>query len=236
MILLDIDSLLAGHQAATAVVDTLTSQNGLEEFRFLGIKLINVEDFFELLIRSCVNFLVTFVIVRVIYYNIYKKKDYLFTYMLFNLLIFFLCFLMNSVKLSIGFAFGLFAVFSILRYRTLPISIRDMTYLFIIIGVAVFNAISTKKVSYAELAFTNLAIIGFTYALEKLFLLKNESRKTVDYEKIELIKPENEEALIADLRERTGLPIHRVEVGRIDFLRDVARIRVYFYENVSHED
>ncbi len=203
----------------------------IEDIRLFDIRVINIEDFSELVVRFGFNFVITFVIVRLIYYNIYKKKEYLFTYFMFNILIFFLCYLLSSVKLSIGFAFGLFAVFSILRYRTLPISIQDMTYLFMIIGVAVFNAISTKKVSYAELLFTNLGLIAITYFLEKVWLLKTETRKTIVYEKIDLVKPEHYDQLLADLKERTGLDIHRIEVGRIDFLRDIAQIRVYYYEN-----
>jgi len=105
-----------------------------------------------------------------------------------------------------------------------------MTYLFIVIGISVINALANKKVSYAELTFTNLALLGVTYALEKVFLLRHETRKNIDYEKIELIKPEKSKELLADLENRTGLKINRIEVGKIDFLRDMARVRIYYYE------
>ena len=149
---------------------------------------------------------------------------------MFGIVVFFVCILLANVKLRLGFALGLFAIFSLLRYRTDPIPIKEMTYLFIIIGVAVINSLATKKVSYVELLFTNFAIVAVTYGLEKIWLLKRESRKTIIYENIELIKPENHHLLIEDLKKRTGLNIHRIEIGRINYLRDVARVRAFYYE------
>ena len=204
-----------------------------------GIPLFDSEDFYELVLRFSINFSVAFVIIRMLYYPISQRKDYLFTYFIFNVLIFFVSFLMSSVKLQLGFAFGLFAVFGILRYRTEALAIKEMTYLFIVITVAVINALANKKISLAELAFTNLFIVGITYSLERLWLLRHESQKTVVYEKIEMIRPENHEALLADLKERTGLSITRFEIGRVDFLRDVANVRIYYFEDKdshSYED
>jgi hypothetical protein len=134
------------------------------------------------------------------------------------------------VGVEIGFALGLFAIFGMLRYRTQQIPIREMTYLFLVIGVSVINSLANRRVSYAELLLTNAAIILVTYLLEKVFLLKTESKKLVFYEKIELIKPEMRAELIADLEERTGLTIHRVDIERIDYLRDAARIYIFYYE------
>jgi hypothetical protein len=199
--------------------------------RLFGIKYINTEDFMELLVRFFFNFGVALIIVRAIYYPITRRKDYLFTYLMFSVIVFFLCQLLSSVKLGLGFALGLFAIFGIIRYRTDPIPIKEMTYLFVVIGLAAINGLANKKISYAELIFTNVSIIAITYVLEKLWLLKSESRKTVMIEKIELIKPKNHALLLEDLRERTGLNIHRTEIGRIDFLRDTARVRVFYYED-----
>ena len=106
-----------------------------------------------------------------------------------------------------------------------------MTYLFLVIGISVINALANKKISYTELVFANLGIIIVTLLLEKVFLLKHESRKTIIYEKIELIKPERRGELIQDLQERTGININRVEIGRVDFLRDTARVRIYYFES-----
>jgi hypothetical protein len=166
-----------------------------------------------------------------IYYPVHNRKDYLFTYFIFNLLIFFLSYLLRGVKLQLGFAFGLFAIFGLLRYRTEALAIKEMTYLFVVIAIAVINALSNKKISFAELMFTNIAIVTVTYLLEKKWLLRHEVSKTVVYEKIEFVKPENHHLLIKDLEERTGLKIVRVRIGRIDFLRDVARVKIYFFED-----
>lgn len=198
------------------------------------------QDFLELAFRLLINCSVAFVIIRLIYYPVHNRKDYLFTYFIFNLLIFFVSYLLSGVKLQLGFAFGLFAIFGILRYRTEQLAIKEMTYLFVVIALAIINALANKKISYAELMFTNFAIIAVTYLLETKWLLRHESFKIIVYEKIELIKPENKALLINDLQERTGLKITQVQIGKIDFLRDTAILKVFYYEdeNVigSYED
>ena len=202
----------------------------LEKIKFFGSQLIDVADLGELVFRFAINLLFVFIIIRLIFYPIYKQKQYLFTYFLFNITIFLVCILLSNVKLKIGFAFGLFAVFSILRYRTETIPIREMTYLFVIITMGVINALSSKKVSYAELLFTNFVIVFTIYGLERIWFQKKELIKTINYEKIELINPEKYSQLIKDLRERTGLDIHRVDIVSINFLRDTARMKIYYYE------
>jgi len=138
---------------------------------------------------------------------------------------------MSDVKMNMAFAFGLFAIFGILKYRTEQLPIKEMTYLFMVIAIAVLNSLAGKKISLAELMLVNGTIIAATYFLEKVFLLKHESRKSIIYEKIENVKPENHEALIADLRDRTGLEINRVQIGRIDFLRDTVKVVIYYHES-----
>ncbi|MCB0793497.1 MAG: DUF4956 domain-containing protein [Flavobacteriales bacterium] len=198
--------------------------------RLFGMRLFH-EDMWELLFKFALDAAVLFVLIRMIYYPIHRKKDYLFTYFLFNILIFFLCILLNNVKLSIGFAFGLFAIFGILRYRTEQISIKDMTYLFAVITLAVINSLVSKKVSIAELFFTDGMILLVTYALEHLWLTRHEAMRQIIYERIDLIKPENRDALMKDLHERLGLTVSRVEVGRIDLLRDTAQLRVFYFDD-----
>jgi len=217
----------------TIVLQSLTS---FGEIEFFNIELIDVEDFFELIIRFFFNLSVCFVIVKVLYYNTTKRKDYLFTYFLINIVIFLLCFLLENVKLELGFALGLFAVFGIIRYRTTTIPIKEMTYLFIIIGLSVINALANKKVSYAELVFTNLAVITVVYGLERVWLLKHEGSKRIVYEKIELVKPENYNLLLQDLKERTGLEINRVEVGKLNYLRDTAEVKIYYFNGFNNTD
>jgi len=200
---------------------------------FLGTPIFDAEDFWKLITKTVFNLIVITAIIRYIYYPVTKNKDYLFTYFLISLTVFLLCVLLDSVKLQLGFALGLFAIFGIIRYRTDPIPIKEMTYLFLVIGVSVVNALANKKISHAELIFANFMIVFVTFGMERIWLLKGESRKNVIYEKIELIIPERREELLADLKERTGIDIIRVEVRRIDFLKDTANLRIFYYENDS---
>ncbi len=197
---------------------------------FLNIQLMNWEDFWDLVIRATFNLGVVLILVRVLYYRITPRKEYLFTYILISVVVFFMIMLLENVGVEIGFALGLFAIFGMLRYRTQQIPIREMTYLFLVIGVSVINSLANRRVSYAELLLTNATIVLITYLLEKVYLLKTETKKLIFYEKVELIKPEMRAELIADLVERTGLPIHRVEIDRIDYIRDSARIFVFYFE------
>jgi hypothetical protein len=181
----------------------------------------------KFLISLGINLLNVALIILFIYYPNYRKLDYIFTFVIFNLVIFLLTFVLKYVKLSVGAAFGLFAVFSMLRYRTQGLSIKDLTYLFIFIAMGVISAI---QLEYYQLVVIHAIILGSTFVLDGRVLIKNELFKTIQYENIELIKPGNHEALKEDLRNRTGLNIHRIVIGKIDFLRDSAIIKVYYYD------
>ena len=192
---------------------------------------LDYREISELVIRFAINMTVILLLVRWLYYSNAKRKDYLFTFVVLGTVIFFLCYLLANVKLQLGFTLGLFAVFGIMRYRTNQVPIKEMTYLFLVIGVSVINALANKEVAIADLIFTDAVIVLITFGYEKLLLLKHESAKTIIYEKIELIKPENYAKLIEDLQQRTGIPkINRVEIGSIDFLRDTCRLIIYYYE------
>ena len=195
---------------------------------FLDVELFNQRDLFKLFIRFLIDFSFTFVIIRVLYFASNRRKDYLFTFFIFNLLTFFICFLLRKVPMELGFALGLFAVFGILRYRTEPIPIKEMTYLFIVIGLAMINALANKKISWAELMFVNSTILLVTLSFEKLWFNNEIQSKNVVYERIDLIKTENRIEMIRDLRERTGLDIVKVQIGKIDFLRDVATVTIFY--------
>lgn len=200
-----------------------------------GVTIINLPEFLELVLRFLLNITVIMILVRWLYYSKAKRKDYLFTYILISSIVFLLCFLLESVRLQIGFALGLFAIFGIIRYRTNALPIKEMTYLFLIIGVSVINALTNTETSVVDLLFTNFVIIFITYGLEKVWLLKHESSKNIIYEKINLIKEENYDELIKDLQERTGISkINRVEVGKINFLKDICDLTIYFYANNSN--
>ena len=188
-------------------------------------------DLINLMIRFGFNLSIAFIIIKLIYQrNRANNLDFVFTYFMFNSLIFFFAFLLSNITINMGFAFGLFAVFAILRYRTDPIPIKEMTYLFIVITIGVINALSGAEVSYAALLFTNITLVILTYFLENYWQKNLLLRMNIEYEKIENIKPENRDILLADLKERTGLNIQSLEFRRMNFLRDTARIRIYYKE------
>ena len=192
------------------------------------IQLFNA-DFYSLLFRMGVNLLVITILVRVLYYPKSKRKDYLFTYYLIGMITFFLCFALKKLDIDTGMGLGLFAIFGILRYRTEGIEIKEMTYLFLVIGVSVMNALSSNKISVAEMTLMNAALVLLTYGLENLWLLKHETRKVIQYERIDLITPDKYNEMVADVSERTGLKINRIEIGKIDFLRDSAQLLIFYY-------
>jgi hypothetical protein len=195
-----------------------------------GIPLIDNQDFLKLIFKFAINLFFLFATVRFIFYRNNRDKDYLFTFFMFNLMTFFICVLLRKVPMEMGFAMGLFAVFGILRYRTEALPIKEMTYLFIVIGLAMINALANKSISMAELFFTNFVIVGTTLGIETIWFNDHERSKTIVYEKIENVKPENHEILLADLRERTGLEVFKFSIGKIDFLKDVADIKIYYKE------
>ena len=193
-----------------------------------GIDLYDSKDLVKLLFKFSIDLIFLFIIVRLIYYRIKDEKDYVFTFFMFNILTFFICFLLRKVPMEMGFALGLFAVFGILRYRTEAIPIRQMTYLFIVIGLSMINSLANKSISWLEILLANGIITIITYLIDRVWFSTIEQTKTILYEKIELIKPENEQELIEDLKKRTGLQIIAVKVDKVDFLRDTAQVKIYY--------
>ncbi len=178
-------------------------------------------------IRLCVDLLTVTILVRLIYYRIYRRAYLFLTFFTFNLIIFLITYLLNKVQMSIGAAFGLFAVFSMLRYRTEGLSAKDMTYLFVVIAIGLISAII--KGSWDELGLVNGMILLCVQLLESNWLIRRELTKLIIYDKIELILPERNTELLQDLKQRTGLNIHRVEIQDMDFLKDSAQITIYYY-------
>ena len=187
------------------------------------------EDFYLLLIRLCVNVVFITILIRFLYYAKTKRKDYLFTYYLIGTITFFLCFGLKKLDIDTGMGLGLFAIFGIIRYRTDAIEIKEMTYLFLIIGLSVVNALASNQLSIAEMALINVFMVVLTYVLEFLWLMKHETRKTINYERIDLITPEKAAEMKRDIEGRTGLSINRFEIGKIDFLNDTAQVRIFYY-------
>jgi len=187
------------------------------------------QDAYTLLIRLAVNITILTILIRYLYYPKTQRKDYLFTYYLIGMITFFLCFGLKKLDIDTGMGLGLFAIFGIIRYRTDAIEIKEMTYLFLIIGVSVVNSLASNQISITEMAIINISVILLTYGLENLWLVKHETRKTINYERIDLIIPERYEEMKADLEKRTGIAINRFEIGKIDFLTDTAQVRVFYY-------
>lgn len=185
--------------------------------------------------RLLIDIVTVFILVRLIYYPLYKQREFFFMFVIFNIIIFFISFLLNKVDLSMGAAFGLFAVFSMLRYRTESISIKDMTYLFLCIAIGLVTAVTKIKDTpdtqeYIFLIGLNLTILLITYLLENNKIVKKETTKLIIYENIELIQSHKREELLTDIRTRTGLNVHRIAIQRINFLKDSALIKIYYYE------
>jgi len=186
-------------------------------------------DFYALLIRLGINLFFLTILIRFLYYTKTKRKDYLFTYFLIGIITFFLCFGLMQMDIDTGMGLGLFAIFGIIRYRTDAIEIKEMTYLFMVIGISGVNSFASNELSISEVTVINVTVLLVTFILENLWLMKHETRKTINYERIDLIKPEQRDLLKADLEKRTGLVINRVEVGKIDFLNDTAQVRIFYY-------
>ena len=199
-------------------------------FKNLIIKIMELTvGLSNLILKYIFSTFVAYIIIIQIYRRFHEGNDFVFTYFMFNSLIFFFAYILGSMDINIGFAFGLFAVFAILRYRTDPIPIKEMTYLFIVITLGVINAIGTNEVSQQELLFANLVIIVLTFLLEVNGKEEILGRRTIEYDILENIKPENHKNLLDDLEQRTGLSIKNFEIGRI-FL-DRVNIKIFFKED-----
>ncbi|MCF6279928.1 MAG: DUF4956 domain-containing protein [Flavobacteriaceae bacterium] len=196
---------------------------------FLDIPIFD-DDFYKMLFRFAVNSIFLVIIIRYIYYKKTRNKDYLFTYFMISTIVFFLCFTLKKYELDLGMALGLFAIFGIIRYRTDPIPIKEMTYLFVAIGVSVINSLANSKMSYFEIIGSNIIIVISLLLLEHYWFQGNIIAKKIVYEKIENIKPENYEILKDDLEKRTGLQINSIKIRDIDFLKDISNLTIYYDE------
>lgn len=190
----------------------------------------------DLLLRFSVDALAVGILIRVIYYRIYQKSALFLTFFAFNLTIFLVTYMLHQVQMSMGAAFGLFAVFSMLRYRTEGISIKDMTYLFVVISIGLISAISevgTLQSGWMGVALLNTLIVGAVYVLESDWFVRREFSKTIYYDRTDLLRPEHGPDLLDDLRTRTGLLVYRVEVRDIDFRKESAQLTIYYYQNTK---
>lgn len=199
-----------------------------ELYHFLGTQLLDISNLTELVFRLFFNTLILFFTVHFLYAKNSKQKEFYFSYLSVGTITFLLCFLLSNVKLELGFALGLFAIFGIIRYRTDTIPIKEMTYLFIIIGISVINALSNKMVSYAELFLTNTLVVFGLWLLETRLNKRKENSMTITYDNAENLHYNQHQLLINDLQKRTGLTITRVDIQHINYLRDTAEITVFY--------
>jgi hypothetical protein len=176
--------------------------------------------------RFAVDMVATIILIRGIYFTNYKRTDLFLTFFSFNTVIFFTSYMLNRVDMSIGSAFGLFAVFSMLRYRTTGISTKDMTYLFLCITLGMLNAVAPAD--FVSLSMLSGIMLGLIFLLESKWVVKKEQINTIVYDNVQLIQAGREAELLADLQKRTGLNIHRYEVNEIDFLKDTCVLTIYF--------
>jgi hypothetical protein len=205
--------------------ETLAVQDNTELFKVLQ----------KFSIRLLIDVASVFILIRLVYYRVYKRSDLFFTFFIFNVVIFLICFLLNKVELSMGAAFGLFAVFSMLRYRTEDISIKDMSYLFLVIAMGLIAAVTKIKdtsdvYEYLFLGLINLIIIAIAFVFDTAILFKKEVVKTITYGNLELIKKEKQNELIEDIKNRIGIEAHKISIGKIDFSKDSVQIKIYYYE------
>ena len=195
----------------------------------------NSEQMLEnFLLRYALNLLFTFIVVRFIYYPKYRNNDFVFTFFLFNTILFVLCYLLAEADLKFGFAFGLFALFSMFRYRTVTVPIGEMGYFFLVVTLGIINSLASL-VNLEMLLVANSVLVAMTFLLGRTLSLTHENFQTLNYENLGLIKPAERAELLKDLSERTGYPIHKVQIVKVDYQRGIAQLRVYYFskENES---
>ena len=190
-------------------------------------QILDLADFLPMLWRFVFNTAAVWLITHFLYFPKSRRREYYFTFMLIGISVFFLINLLGGAKIKIEFALGLFAIFGIIRYRTESMPVREMTYLFMIIAMSVINGLSAN-LGWVELLAVNLLFILMTFLFENIKVKGSMAVKLVQYDRIELIKPERRSELLADLKERTGLDIVKIEIGGIDFLRDMSVIKIYY--------
>lgn len=186
-------------------------------------------------VRYAFNLTVTFILIRTFYYARHKNKDFVFTFFLFNSVLFLICFLLSSTKIELGFSFGLFAIFSIFRYRTVTVPVREMGYFFLTVTVGIINALTNLSDTLLLLIICNIIILVLTYILDCHLGLEHESYEEINYDRMDLIHPEKRNEMLQNLCERTGLAIHRVKFQKIDLCKNIANIHAFYYsqENES---
>ncbi|MDC0380387.1 DUF4956 domain-containing protein [Flavobacteriaceae bacterium] len=194
---------------------------------FFGIPLFD-DDFYKMIFRFLINIFFLTALIKYSYYKFSEKADYLFTFYLIGTIVFFLCFTLKKYEIDLGLALGLFAIFGILRYRTDPLKVREMTYLFVVIGLSLVNALSNKKMSYTEIFVANTIVVAMAYFLDRFWSQKKTNTKDILYESLEHIRPEHHEILKTKLEEKLGFEILSISLGQIDFKAETVKIKIRY--------
>jgi hypothetical protein len=204
---------------------------------FISLESLAIEDtLVSILIRFAVNLTVLFVLIRLIYYRFTKKEEFVFSYFLLGIIINLICSLLGTVDIQIGMALGLFAIFAILRFRTVTFTVKEMTYIFIVIGVSVINSQANIPPPFIGAVVVNSIIVIATLILE-LFLLNNSLNSyTIKYNKADLLKPDRESELLRDLSIITGYKVVKVTINEFDTTKGNSELIVWFKEKYKQED
>jgi len=189
--------------------------------------------FTDLMLRFGLNLLATIFVVIFVYFRTTGKRSYVFTYIMISTTIFFLCFLLGSIDLQLGFALGLFAIFGIIRYRTDTIPIREMTYLFLVITLSVINALASREVNVSAILFTNLTLMATTWVMERVWMKRHLARRSIIFDRMDLIHPSKKQELIDNIFERTGIEVVRFKVGQIDLSKRNVRLTIFYKEDTT---
>ena len=194
---------------------------------FFGIPLFD-DDFYKMIFRFLINIFFLTALIKYSYYKFSEKADYLFTFYLVGTIVFFLCFTLKKYEIDLGLALGLFAIFGILRYRTDPLKVREMTYLFVVIGLSLVNALSNKKMSYIEIFVANSIVVAMAYFLDRYWNQQKTNTKDILYESLEHIRPEHHELLKTELEHKLGFEILSISLGQIDFKAETVKIKIRY--------
>jgi hypothetical protein len=194
---------------------------------FFGIPLFD-DDFYKMIFRFLINIFFLTALIKYSYYKFSEKADYLFTFYLVGTIVFFLCFTLKKYEIDLGLALGLFAIFGILRYRTDPLKVREMTYLFVVIGLSLVNALSNKKMSYTEIFVANSIVVAMAYFLDRYSNQQKTNTKDILYESLEHIRPEHHELLKTELEHKLGFEILSISLGQIDFKAETVKIKIRY--------
>ena len=197
------------------------------------ITAVNADNLIDLLVRGLLNLIIMHIVIFRIYYSVNKRKVYAFTYSIFAATVFLMGFILSNVNLQLGFALGLFAIFGIIRYRTDAIPAKEMTYLFLVICLSVINSLKNKSIGWLEISMLNIVLVGICWYLEKKWIYKKDARKTIIYDKLELVNENNKELLRKDLMQLTGLNITKLDIGKVDYVKSSATIVIYYKETSS---